>query len=76
MKQRTWLTISIVLVQLAWYGYSALAFLGAAFPDFGDDELSNRVKALEVSVVGWRWLAVTLILGVIFYSLRRSTDVR
>jgi hypothetical protein len=68
--KRVWPTITVLLLELVWTGYTALAWLGAAFPDYGDDEIFNQIKDLEISVVWWRWLAVTLMLGIAFIFVR------
>ena len=67
--KRVWLFAIFVLAELAWSGYSALAWLGAAFPDYADDEIFNHIKSLEISVIEWRWLAVALllILGYLYF---------
>ena len=75
MSNRNWMTVVYVLLQLAWTGYSALCWLGAAFPDYADDEIFNQMKSLEIGVVWWRWFAVSLLLGIAFKFFRRSADV-
>ena len=53
-----------------------MAWLGAAFPDYGDDKIFNQIKDLEISVVWWRWVAVNLMLGIAYKLIRRGTNVR
>jgi hypothetical protein len=77
--KRAWPTVIFVLfvlLELIWSGYSALAWLGAAFPDYADDKIFNHIKSLEISVVWWRWLAVSLMLGIVWRSLQRGMNVQ
>ena len=76
MKKNSWIVAIFVLLELVWSGYSVLAGLGAAFPDYGNDEIFNQIKSLEISVVWWRWLAVSLVLWFGFSFFRRSVNVQ
>ena len=76
MTKRIWITAIFVLLELVWCGYSAMAWLGAAFPDYGADKVFNQIKGLEISVVWWRWVAVSLMLGIAYKLIRRGADVQ
>ena len=76
MTKRIWITIGFALLAILWSGYSALAYLGAAFPDYADDEIFNQIKSLKMSVILWRWLAVSLLLWMTWKYFRRGTDVQ
>ena len=75
MTKRTWIGALFVLLGLVWCGYSALALFGAEFPDYGDDKIFIQIQGLEISVVWWRWLAVSLLLGITYKLLGRGADV-
>jgi hypothetical protein len=69
VKNRSLITAAYVLLQIVWSGYSALAFFGSSFVAHDDE-------GLELSVIWWRWLAVSLLLGLLFKSLRRGANVQ
>jgi hypothetical protein len=69
--RRILVAVAFALAELAWSGYSAVLWLGAAFPDYADDEVFNQIKRLEISAIEWRWLAVSLMLG-FAYAICRS----
>ena len=63
-----------VVLGLAWLGYTALDWIGAALGDCGDDQWCLGHRSISSQLVFWRGLCVGLLLVLAYRVVRVEAE--